>query len=214
MKNEQVLVTVNNPDIHFSKSNYFKFNLKQDVLWQNHIIQNSSFVDRWLAEQDSSILQLIPYIVMFSEDGLVFHYQRKGGGEQRLEGQWSIGLGGHINDVDIAKDEKINWDIVLRGAARELQEETTIEYDYALKNLLFLGSVYTPHDNKKNDTAMPSVGEVHLGIVYSIRVPIETKSKEEESLINGGFISLEDSDKDYEEWSKLIIDELSKIEKI
>src|SRR5690606_104411 len=52
-------------------------------------------------EEDPTLLQPIPYVVvtrMAGENRQIFTYERlAGGGERRLHGRLSIGVGGHMN---------------------------------------------------------------------------------------------------------------------
>lgn len=72
-------------------------------------------------EEDPSYKQLISYCLLENEHGEILVYERlSGGGEARLHGQSSIGVGGHMNDVPGA--ESIN-EVLRVNAQRELEEE-------------------------------------------------------------------------------------------
>lgn len=118
--------------------------------------------DREVCETEESLLQVIPYIVLFdTSTDKVFIYQRGGHcDESRLRGKCSIGLGGHVerapgNGVSFAR-------VVAEEAARELYEEvgiiTTNELILDLENR-FIDGKYIPIYNE--DTA---VSRVHLGL--------------------------------------------------
>ena len=68
--------------------------------------ESTRFMRRGDAERDPEFKQLIPYIIFVCEDSTtgrpsVFAYRRGDGqGETRLRSKWSVGVGGHINDVD------------------------------------------------------------------------------------------------------------------
>lgn len=68
--------------------------------------ESTRFTRRGDAERDPEFKQLIPYILFVCEDSAtgrpsVFAYRRGDGqGETRLRSKWSVGVGGHINDVD------------------------------------------------------------------------------------------------------------------
>ena len=64
------------------------------------------------AEQTPAFKQIIPYIILMSMDGRIFTTLRLGG-DERLKGQHSIGLGGHM---DGGED-------MLTALYRELKEE-------------------------------------------------------------------------------------------
>ena len=51
-------------------------------------------------EEDPEFKQLISYCLLENQSGEILVYERlSGGGEERLHGQSSIGVGGHMNDV-------------------------------------------------------------------------------------------------------------------
>ena len=53
-------------------------------------------------EEDPSYRQIIPYVVLTRGDEVLVLRRLKKGGEKRLHGLLSIGVGGHINPVDEA----------------------------------------------------------------------------------------------------------------
>ena len=72
-------------------------------------------------EDDPSFKQLISYCLLENEKSEILIYERlSGGGEERLHGQSSIGVGGHMNDVVGA--DSIN-EVLRVNAQRELEEE-------------------------------------------------------------------------------------------
>lgn len=118
---------------------------------------NNLFVPRSEAEDDPSFKQLIPYAVL-THEGRILHYVRGGkGGEQRLVSKGSIGIGGHINDLD-AGTAAMDRAAYKRAVEREVGEELNIEGSYTDRMVAIL-----------NDDSSP-VGEVHLGIVHVFEV--------------------------------------------
>lgn len=114
-------------------------------------------------EEDPSLKQPIPYVVLV-RDGAhgareVFAYTRlTGGGEARLHGKVSVGVGGHMNR-GFTRDtlETVVWE----EAARELAEELRFEDDdYGTEieppAVRFVGLI--------NDDTGP-VQQVHLGLL-------------------------------------------------
>ena len=75
-------------------------------------------------EEDPSLLQPIPYIVLMRDGDVgpeVFTYTRlTGGGESRLHGKVSVGVGGHMNRLF---DHLGLMNMVAEEAGRELEEE-------------------------------------------------------------------------------------------
>ncbi len=131
--------------------------------------QNHFFLKRELAEDDPSHKQVIPYCVFQCGKRILYYTRGKSGGEGRLHAKISVGVGGHINPVDMGGGR--------RGAAayyaavqRELDEELEIEGDYSMKIVGLL-----------NDDSS-SVGQVHLGVVHVVELENERVSSREEAL--------------------------------
>src|SRR3954471_19892816 len=61
---------------------------------------NILYRNRSEAELDKRYKQLIPYVLVIC-NGKILRYRRgKGGGEKRLHGLFSVGVGGHISEED------------------------------------------------------------------------------------------------------------------
>lgn len=149
-------------------------------------------------EEDSKFKQLISYCLLENEKGEILVYERlSGGGEERLHGQSSIGVGGHMNDVMGA--DSIN-EVLRVNAQRELEEEVGLaKEDY--QNMEYLG--FINDDNNE-------VGKVHMGIVFKITVSTtDVEAKETDTLrikwVEKGSIESYD---DFETWSALILQDL------
>lgn len=229
---EEIFVTKNIPSIHPPNSQS-PYDMKTEYLhlgdhtedWEIEVLRNGAFVERWLAEKDDSIVQIIPYVICCTKEGKILSYSRKGGGEGRLEGKRSIGIGGHINIDDIHNLDlsDSSWDFVLKGAVRELKEELTLfsTESTIINNLVEVGIIYTPLDglkdsNERKTTSIPPVGAVHLGDIYMLEVPETITIKDNEGMINPQFLNVseayESKDK-YETWSRLILETLSELKK-
>ena len=159
---------------------------------------NLLYLDRDFAEEAPQYKQLISYCVLKDGDN-IFRYQRtKKGGESRLHGKWSIGVGGHINPVDV---QNTNFqDTYLAALKRELGEEVGIEGEFR-NNIL--GCIY--------DDSTP-VGRVHFGIVHLLELePGFHLHIRDEALDNGQFIPLaylKNHIEDFENWSRLVLKNL------
>lgn len=118
------------------------------------------FVLRKDAENDPSLQQVIPYIVLQTQDlGLTAVYNRQGS-ETRLHDLWSAGIGGHINPIDTKDAHSTFADILVSGMTRELDEELAKRPENVLP--VFCGII------NENIT---EVGRVHLGAVFQILTP-------------------------------------------
>lgn len=149
-------------------------------------------------EEDSTFKQLISYCLLENEKGEILVYERlSGGGEERLHGQSSIGVGGHMNDVMGAGS--IN-EVLRVNAQRELEEEVGLAKEDS-QNMEYLG--FINDDNNE-------VGKVHMGIVFKITVSTtDVEAKETDTLrikwVEKGSIESYD---DFETWSALILQDL------
>ncbi len=161
------------------------------------LLSQAEFLPRDRAEADPSFKQLIPYsILRHGED--VFHYQRSAwGGESRLHGQRSIGVGGHINRSDVMPLWSDVTPIVEWARDRELAEEFDVATPGQPRLVGFLN----------DDTT--EVGRVHLGVVYEYRLDrAEVQPREKRVHIHYGFVSVPDliaRIAEYESWSQFII---------
>lgn len=165
-------------------------------------------VDRAVCETDRATLQLLPYIVVKSEDQKVFCYHRGGAGaEDRLHGKLSIGLGGHVDRAP--SDSDTLFDVLTEEAERELEEETSIEASSCDGRETF---EFTHFLVDHND----DVGSVHLGLLtsYTFTDSEVGAMREEEGMVEkGSFMTLEElrSPEVYsrlENWSRVAVDNM------
>lgn len=157
--------------------------------------ENLSYIDRTQAENDPSWKQLIPYCVLLRGFN-VFRYQRTPkGGESRLHGKWSLGVGGHINPEDGQPGERA----YAQAFQRELLEEVHLP-DSTYSSIM--GLIYDQSD---------AVGRVHFGIVHFIQVGSGALEFHDPALGLGHFDTPGNVRQDielFENWSKLIAKEL------
>jgi len=149
-------------------------------------------------EEDPSFKQLISYCLLENEKGEILVYERlSGGGEERLHGQSSVGVGGHMNNVVGA--DSIN-EVLRVNAQRELEEEVGLCQEDS-QNMEYLGFI-------NDDTN--EVGKVHMGIVFKITVhsnDVEAKETDTLKIRWAEKGSIESYD-DFETWSALILQDL------
>lgn len=145
---------------------------------------NVVFAPRSSCETDPELKQIIPYIAIISGDSILVYERSVSGSEERLHGQMSIGVGGHINKNDHEDDAVL---AMMEGAAREAQEEIGVEVDLTTLGKSIYGLV--------NDESNP-VGQVHLGICIVLKIDKEQEAevlgKCEHTLKNPRFIPIID----------------------
>lgn len=155
------------------------------------------FVERRHAERDATMKQIIPYVVLV-RGGDVFRMERIGGGEGRLHGKASVGVGGHVNPVDAEHPVKA-------GMQRELDEEVDLG-----------GLQVEPHAVGLINDDGTDVGSVHVGLVCIAQVPDgATVAVRETDQLRGSFVPLtelvdecRDDRGRFETWSAFVIDAL------
>jgi predicted NUDIX family phosphoesterase len=149
-------------------------------------------------EEDPNYKQLISYCLLENENNQLLVYERlSGGGEDRLHGQSSIGVGGHMNDIVGA--DTIN-EVLRTNAQRELEEEVGLAPEQS-QNLQYIGFI-------NDDTN--EVGEVHLGVVFKIKVNSNDVEVQETDTLKIKWVeqgSIDNYD-DFETWSSLILEAL------
>ncbi|MDQ7819162.1 MAG: hypothetical protein RB150_01210 [Armatimonadota bacterium] len=151
------------------------------------------FLPRRAVEDDPSYKQIIPYLVVRWTDRVFLFRRSQTGGDGRLRGLYSIGVGGHISRADASGSA----DPVQAGLRRELEEELVIEAPWTVRPAGVL-----------NDDTNP-VGRVHLGLAYVVEVSRPTVRVREAGRLSGTLVTRQQvavlRDR-LESWSRLIVD--------
>ena len=135
------------------------------------------FIDREAAEEDPSHKQLIPYCVFRCGEHILHYTRGKAGGESRLHAKISVGVGGHVNPVDM-DGGKTGADTYHAAVTREIEEELNLPADHDHRIIALL-----------NDDSN-AVGQVHLGIVHLVELESDAVSSREDALLDLGFTPL------------------------
>lgn len=137
-------------------------------------------------EQDTSLVHFIPYLIVHDDNGEVFHYQRtKQIGEQKLAGNRSIGLGGHMDVTQniVAWIYQPNYNITINpflsainaGLSAELHEELDAGDEYPLQNIIEQPVLQCLLYDDRGE--MDAVGKVHLGLVFTVKLRADSPVK-------------------------------------
>lgn len=184
----------------------------------------SFFYDRRLCEGDPQLKQFLPYVVIFNRHGQILRYQRPSkGGEKRLQGDYSIGFGGHCDDV-ASYNGTADLEIFLDNEMhRELTEELDIFnyhssgvraviYNDTLYKTLGFDDLNLHPENVNIPDTFNQVGLCHLALVNKIildmgRFPINADPNEVQNLSWLTLQELKDSlqTTKYERWSHILI---------
>ena len=154
-------------------------------------LDRGSFYPRPSAEVDTSIKQIIPYLILRDGDLIFVMKRTRAGGDARLHDHYTVGVGGHMNPGD---------ESVLGCLEREWREELVADF---VPEFTFLGLL--------NDDEV-AVGRHHLGVVYLADAEGRPVAVRETHKLSGSFETLEAAMSVYdrmETWSQLAVDALT-----
>ncbi len=130
--------------------------------------QHGEFRPRAEVESDTTLKQVIPYLVLRDGDAYFLMRRTRAGGDARLHDLGSLGIGGHVNpeDADVAG-----------GLRREWAEEIVADFvpEFVPVGLL-------------NDDSNP-VGSVHVGVVCVADAAGRPVAIRETEKLSGAFAS-------------------------
>jgi predicted NUDIX family phosphoesterase len=161
------------------------------------IDRHGRWVERPLAEADPSLKQVIPYVVVRDRSSgpeRVFLMERTdAGGDPRLHHKATIGVGGHINPVDVGV---ATADLLDAGLRREWNEELDAAWDPEFTLVGYL------NDDRN------AVGSVHLGVVFSVDAEGRAVGVREADKLSGQFAPVAEVQAAWdrlETWSQLVV---------
>jgi predicted NUDIX family phosphoesterase len=168
------------------------FELIDFSYYQLLIETKGKFLWRSKMENDPSYKQIIPYLIFKFKNTYFLMKRMSKPGDARLSSKYSIGIGGHLRQVDMKGHSIIEW------AFRELKEEVCYKGNFTVVPLGII-----------NDELDP-VGTVHTGFVFLLEgdsPAIQIHSEFEE----GRLATLDECATVYhtmERWSQLMFDYL------
>lgn len=153
------------------------------------------------AENNPAYKQPIPYAVIRKGDDFFTYRRLGGGGEERLHGKMSLGVGGHMNQVPEAEDFAA---VLAENLQRELNEELVINGgdEMAIRTV----GLINDDDNE--------VGQVHIGVLAVIDLPFSAQVEvREKDKLEGEWLKMKDLIKEdiyqrLESWSAFAVDAL------
>lgn len=159
------------------------------------IIENHFFVPRAQAEYDKNLKQVIPYVIIRKNNQYFLLRRLNRQMETRLHDRLSLGIGGHINPMEIKEED---CSIIESEMRRELQEEVFIETTKELKCMGIL-----------NDDS-GGVSDYHIGVVYLLEAEGEVSVRETEKMEGtwADYAELESVFQNLETWSQIIVESL------
>ncbi len=192
--NERVLCI---PTQHFRDCGYFQgFRNAPPAYWTQLLDrQNLSFRPRGEVETDPEFKQLIPYMLIIRDSEEMYSYTRGNAqGEARLHAKRSLGVGGHISELDDSLAAANPFEV---GMLRELFEEVELVGSWKIGPLGLI-------NDDENE-----VGRVHLGLAHVISIGKHdggSVTARESSMADAGLFRIRDIADQlhrYETWSEL-----------
>ncbi len=171
---------------------------------EQRVEEHGFFVEREYAERTPSLKQVIPYTIVERGGKVLCLTRTKSGGEVRLHNKLSIGVGGHINPVDLTAgpEGQDSRNPIPQATQREvLDEELNVEGAHTLRSVGLI-----------NDDSNP-VGAVHVGWVQVLSTEGEVSVREVDQLI-GSFHTVSElqgmleNGANFETWSSFLIPKL------
>jgi predicted NUDIX family phosphoesterase len=166
--------------------------------------KNNHFMPRAKAETDPSFKQVIPYVIITDGKNILHYVRGKKAGEQRLVAKGSVGIGGHINDLDETLFGRSSYGLqdFQDAVKREVCEELSVAGKF---NAVPVGLI--------NDDST-EVGSVHFGVVHVLRCQSGEVQKKEQVITQCEFLPIEElkaKREQMETWSQLCLDNLDAI---
>lgn len=194
---EQILV-VNRKELFNNEENHFYGFIEKNDEKTKKIIDTFESYEvkrRGDMEEDPDYKQLIGYVLLkdVNTNEVLVYKRLVGGGEARLHGKASVGIGGHMNEVE----GKTIFEMLKINAARELNEEVGVSEEEALNNIHFIGLI---NDDKTE------VGQVHIGVVYECKVDKNLVEVKEDDTLVIKWMSGDEAkaEENYETWSEFL----------
>lgn len=160
--------------------------------------QRYSFRPREIVETDSNYKQVIVYALLKFDDKIFTYRRGKLLSEERLRGNYSLGVGGHIS----SKDPEMFGTPYDEALRREIHEEVTLEDCYKLRLSALL--------NDDSD----AVGQVHFGLIYVVDLDSPCVTPKEKSINDVKFMNIRDLFENihkFENWSQICIRSIDRL---
>lgn len=197
---EEKVYVVNKADYDYIGEGLHEKNSATANLVQE-FLDKGFFVYRKDAEYNPEYLQLIPYVLI--KHNSQYLVAKRTGGDERLIGKISLGMGGHINPEDEGETKE---DLFINNMNRELSKEELFLDTKLTRSLEFVGLIR--HTDPKD-----IISQDHLGLFYVLETLDSNVGIKEEDKLEGGLVDvqeiIEQVDKS-ESWSRIIIHEYIK----
>jgi predicted NUDIX family phosphoesterase len=172
--NENVLVVPTSGINPLLEGVFTKSNLQRCL---DFILGNYSFRSRATVEEDPSFKQIIPYVLIRHEGRYLLTQRTSRQTEKRLHNKYSLGIGGHINDLEQSEGHE---NVLYAGLERELSEEVLVS---GPRHSLRLAGIISDDSTE--------VGKVHLGLVFMLETGSPEFSVQEPDLMTAAWADMQ-----------------------
>jgi len=176
MKEDEKVLVVSR-DIIFKEGSWQGIRTSNLDYYLDLIKSNYQFRKRSEVENNSYWQQIIPYILFSFEDNFFLYRYLEKAGEERLKKDYILGIGGHINPIDVKPEE----DILEVGMMREWEEEVDYKGNLLKKKLVGI----------LNDDKRP-VEAVHLALIYIFKGDSPDIDIREKEILKGELVDLKE----------------------
>jgi len=199
-------MVISNKALFEWKSQESRFYNKKDIDFETRILQNYTYMQRWIAETNFDFKQPIWYGVVLNQKNEIFVYKRwwtsSNAGEKRLHDKIAFWVWWHIEKEDENLENPLTDSLV-----REIEEELNI----TKQNINSVENIWYINDETNE------VWKVHFWVVYVLKITNDNFALLDWELDNGEFIDilkLENMiyswDYDVENWSKILFEPIKK----
>lgn len=155
-------------------------------------------------ETDERFRQLVSYVVFRHASSVLVYRRASKGGESRLHGLLSLGVGGHVNASDLVTEVgQVDLRATLhRACSREIAEEVRCGGASSLRTIGVIKESATP------------VSRVHLGVVVECRLERPEVCPLDPGLADARFVSVDELPQlssQMETWSSALIEPLTRV---
>ncbi len=157
-------------------------------------LANPRFLERTVAEHDFGWKQVIPYVLIRHGERHLLMRRTRRQTERRLHDKYSLGVGGHINQADLAGARD---NVILTGMRRELDEEIRVEGEQSCQ---WVGVI--------NDDST-EVARVHVGLVFLLSTATDRYTIVEQDKYTAAWRTVSELAEFYDQmetWAQIVYD--------
>lgn len=213
----ELVAAINRDELPEATSGVYPFDLTE-IDPENYALLPRNFADNKSVEAvalGAMFPQILGYFQVYNTEGKILAYQRKGK-EKGLFGKWSIGVGGHVSQDDLAEVYDATGDsyvplpaLIYAGALREVEEELGVPFEHF--EVLNGVDDFIEAANRIIISNADVTSSVHVGLPLDLHLIIDDLKLDPAEFCNYAWLNPEDlksGDREWETWSKLLIESM------